>query len=43
MTRQLAAEVFVVIIAALALGAIGIVLATTHEIRRTIKRGLGKH
>jgi hypothetical protein len=42
MTRQLAAEVFVVIIASFALGAIGIVLLTTHEIRRTIKRGIRK-
>jgi hypothetical protein len=42
MTSELAAEVFVVIIASFALGAIGIVLLTTHEIRRTIKRGASK-
>jgi hypothetical protein len=36
---ELAAEVFVVIIASIAIGVIGTVLLTTHEIRRTIKRG----
>lgn len=34
-----AAPVFVVVIASIAIGAIGMVLLTTHEIRRTIKRG----
>jgi hypothetical protein len=42
MTGELAAEVFVVVIASFALGAIGIVLLTTHEIRRTLKRGAGR-
>ncbi len=41
-TSTLAAEVFVVISASIAIGAIGIVLLTTHEIRRTIKRGINK-
>lgn len=36
-TSTLAAEVFVVVIASIAIGVIGVLLLTTHEIRRTIK------
>jgi hypothetical protein len=40
MTSILAACVFVVVIAAFAVGMIGLLLVTTHDIRRTIKRGM---
>jgi hypothetical protein len=42
MTSELAAEVFVLAVVAVSIGAIGVLLLTTHEIRRTIKRGINK-
>jgi hypothetical protein len=41
-TGTLAAELLVVISATFAIGAIGLLLLTTHDIRRTIKRGARK-
>ena len=40
MDDVLAACMFVAMIVAVSIGAIGVVLLTTHEIRRTIKRGV---
>jgi hypothetical protein len=42
MTTLVAVYAFVAIIAAFSLGAIGLVLATMHDLRRTIKRGSSK-
>jgi hypothetical protein len=41
MTDLIAAYAFVAVIAALSIGALGLVFGTTVEIRRTIKRGIG--
>jgi hypothetical protein len=42
MDDTLAACLFVVAVVAVSIGAIGVLLLTTHEIRRTIKRGITK-
>jgi hypothetical protein len=41
MTSLIALYAFVGVIVALAIGALGLVFLTTHEIRRTIRRGIG--
>ncbi|HET6172944.1 MAG TPA: hypothetical protein VFD90_10085 [Gaiellales bacterium] len=41
MNSVLAAYVFVASVASVAIGAIGLIFLTTHDIRRTIKRGTG--
>ena len=40
MTSQIAAYVFVAFVVAVAIGALGLVILTTHDIRRTIRRGI---
>jgi hypothetical protein len=40
MASQIAAYVFVAFVVAVAIGALGLVIVTTHEIRRTIRRGI---
>lgn len=39
MTSLLAAYVVVAVVVGITIGAIGLVLLTTHDIRKTIKRG----